>query len=176
MTSLHSMTVSVDCYVCKRLSLIGKWCHGFSVGDLLAGFCLHFVNCRLNLNPCLFTYCTSHVTVSTSCVWLKVKCALMGWFYLPCLLQPIAISRIRSSLTLNQQMHRQANMCCVWSTPCVDIRAYAQMSLGKTMRDVLKPPLHCDEVPYNIEFYANLDPANCLVGTLLMHAEHKTVY
>jgi len=39
----------------------------------------------------------------------------------------------------------------------------------------LKPSLHCNEEPYNIEFCANLGPARCDVGTFLMHAERKTV-
>jgi len=32
------------------------------------------------------------------------------------------------------------------------------------MRDALKPSLHCDEEPYNIEFCANLGPARCGVA------------
>jgi len=59
-------------------------------------------------------------------------------------------------------------------TPCVDICAYAQMSQVKKC-DALKPSLHCDEEPYNIEFCANLSPACCDVGTFLMHAERKTI-
>ena len=101
MTSLDSLTVSVDCDICKWVSLIGKYCYAFSAGKLLAASSLHCVNCRLNLNPCFFTYCTCHVTISTSCVWLK------GWFNPLCLLQSIAISRIHSSLILNQKMRKQ---------------------------------------------------------------------
>jgi len=48
--------------------------------------------------------------------------------------------------------------------------------LSKKMRDTLKPSLHCDEEPYNIEFCANLGPARCDIGTFLMHAERKTVW
>ena len=77
----------------------------FSAGKLWAASCLHCVNCMPN--PCFFTYCTCHVTISTSCVWLKVKCALKGWFNLLWLLQSIAISRNHSSLTFNQKMHKQ---------------------------------------------------------------------
>ena len=45
----------------------------------------------------------------------------------------------------------------------------------KKMLHALKPSLHCDEEPYNIEFCTNLGPALCDVRTFLMHAEHKTV-
>jgi len=43
------------------------------------------------------------------------------------------------------------------------------------MRNTLKASLYCDEVPYNIEFCANLGRARCDTGTFLMHAEHTTV-
>jgi len=48
-------------------------------------------------------------------------------------------------------------------------------AVSKKMHDALKPSLHCDEEPYNIEFCANLGPAHCDVGTFLMHVERKTV-
>jgi len=38
------------------------------------------------------------------------------------------------------------------------------------MRDALKPSLHSNEEPYNIEFCANLGPAHCNVRTFLMHS------
>jgi len=41
------------------------------------------------------------------------------------------------------------------------------------MRDALKPSHHCDE--YNSEYFANLGPARCGVGTFLMHAERKAI-
>jgi len=43
------------------------------------------------------------------------------------------------------------------------------------MHDALKPSLHCDEEPFNIEFCPNLGPARYDVGTFLMHAECTTV-
>jgi len=45
----------------------------------------------------------------------------------------------------------------------------------KKMRDAVKPSLHCDEEPYNIEFCANLGPAHCVVGTFLMLAQRDFV-
>ena len=107
--SLDSLTVSVDCDIRTWVSLIDRWCYAFSAGKILAASSLHCVNCRrtVNLNPCFFTYCTCHMTISTSCVWLKVKCALKEWSNPLCLLQSIAISRTHSSLTLNQKMHKQ---------------------------------------------------------------------
>jgi len=123
------MIFSVDCDVCKWLGLMDTYCHGFSAGKLLAASCL---NCRLN--PSLFTYCTHHVAISTNCVWLKVKCILIGWFHLKCLWQSLAISRTHSSPTLNQanaQTGKQV-LCISRPTPCVDICAYAQISwVGK---------------------------------------------
>ena len=46
---------------------------------------------------------------------------------------------------------------------------------SKKMRDTLEPSLHCDEEPYNIDFFANLSLARCDVGTFLMHTERKIV-
>ena len=113
----------LDCNICKWVSLIDKQCYAFSAGKLLAASSLHCVNCRLNLNPCFFTYCTCHVTISTSCVWLK------GWFNPLYLLQSIAISRTHSSLTLNKKCTKSKHVLCISGlAPCVDICAYAQMS------------------------------------------------
>jgi len=81
-----------DFYKC--LSLVDRQCLGFSAGEPLAGSCLHCVNCRLNQRPCLFTYCTCHMTTSTNCVWLKANCTLIGWFHPSCLLHSIAILRL----------------------------------------------------------------------------------
>ena len=101
MTSLDSLFVSVDCDICKWVSLIGKYCYAFSAGKLLAASSLHCVHCRVNLNPCFFAHCTCDVTISNSCVWPK------GWFNTLCLLQSIAISRTHSNLPLNETMHKQ---------------------------------------------------------------------
>ena len=101
MTSLDSVTVSVDCDICKWVSLMDKQCYAFSAGKLLAASSMHCVSCRLNLNLCFFTYCTCHMIISTSCVWLK------GWFNPLCLLQSIAISRTHSNPTPNKKMHKQ---------------------------------------------------------------------
>jgi len=126
MTSLDSLTVLVDCDIYKWVSLIDKWCYAFSAAKLLVASSLHCVNCRLNLNPCFFTYCTCHMTISTSCVWLKVKCTQKGWFNPSWLLQSTAISRTNSSLK------KCANSKHVLPSsrlaPCVDICAYNQMS------------------------------------------------
>jgi len=43
------------------------------------------------------------------------------------------------------------------------------------MGDGIKPSLHCDGEPHNIEFCANLGPAHCDVGTFLMNAEREAV-
>ena len=48
-------------------------------------------------------------------------------------------------------------------------------AISKKMRDALKPSLHYDEEPYNIDFCRSLGPARCDKGTFLMHAERKTV-
>jgi len=47
--------------------------------------------------------------------------------------------------------------------------------MSKTTRNALKPSLHCDEEPYNIEFCANVGPARYDVDTFLMDTERKTV-
>jgi len=69
MTSLYTLTVSVDCDICKWVSLTDKRCYAFSAGKLSAASSLHCVNCRLKLSPCFFTYCTCHMAISTSCVF-----------------------------------------------------------------------------------------------------------
>ena len=101
---------------------------GFSAGKLLTDSCLLCVNFRQNLNPCLFMYCTRHMTTSTSCVWLKLKSTSIGWFHPLCLLQSSAISRTHNSLTLNQVNAQTGKHVLHISrpNPCVDICAYAQ--------------------------------------------------
>jgi len=64
----------------------------FECWQAVSSFSFALYELRLNLNPCLVTYCTCHVTISTSCVWLKVKYILIGWFHPSCLLHFIAIS------------------------------------------------------------------------------------
>jgi len=130
---------------------------------------LHCVNCRLNLNPCFFTYCTCHMTISTSCVWLK------GWFNPLCLLQSIAISGTHSSLILNQKMHEQQTCVAYMWAYLFGHLCLRSDAISKKFRDALKPSFHCNEEPYNIELCAILRPARCDVGTCLMHAECKTV-
>jgi len=123
--------LSVDCDICKWVSLIDKQRYTFSVGKLLAASSLHCVNCRLNLNPCFFTYCACHVTISTSCVWPK------GWFNPLCLL-----------LTLNEKMHKQQT--CVaykWVYSLSRHLCLCSDAISKKIREALKPSLHCDEEP-----------------------------
>jgi len=91
------------------------------------------VNCRLNLNPCFFTYCTCHVTISTSCVWPK------RWINPLRPLQSIAISRAHSSLTLNQKMHKQQT-CVVhkWAYSLCRHLCLCSDAISKKMRVALR--------------------------------------
>jgi len=154
MTSLDSLTVSLDCDICKWVSPIDKQCYAFSAGKLLAASSLHCVNC-------MFLY-----ALYLSRDHFNQLCLTKAWFNPLCLLQSIAISRTHSSLTPNQKMHKQQT-CVAYKWAYFLCRHLCLRSdvISNKMRDALKPSLHYDEEPYNIEFSANLGPARCDVGT-----------
>ena len=148
---------------------IDKLCYAFSAGKLLAASSLHCVNCSLNLSPCFFKYCTCHVTISTSCVWLK------EWFNPLCLLQSTAISRTHSSLTLNQKMHKQQT-CVAYKWACSLCRHLCLRSdvIRKKNARRIKTitSLRWRTVQYRILH----KPGSCSLWRrhFLMHAERKT--
>jgi len=57
MTSSECVTFSVGCDVCKWLSMMDKYGHGYNACKLWAGSCLYCVNSRLIFKPTFLSHC-----------------------------------------------------------------------------------------------------------------------
>jgi len=76
---------------------------------------------------------------------------------------------------MSKLTNAQTCVACEWAYSLCRHMCLRSDFISKKMHDTLKPSLHCNEEPYNIEFCTILGPARCDVGTFLMHTERKTV-